>query len=117
MLRAFWIVTVAAAMVGRLFAESAEELRWLDHADVKADFHRTVEEKHDTQFLAVRGIGSMFPGLDHGRPFGLVERFGYRDIEGTSDVGDREHARLCKKALVYVKQYNEMLTKYLAPHK
>ena len=117
MFRAFWILPVTAVMASRLFAESAEELRWLDHADVKADFHRTVEEKHNTRFLAVRGIGRMIPGSDYGRPLGFVERYGYRDIEGTSDVGDQEHAQLCRKALVSAERYNEMLTNYLAFHK
>jgi hypothetical protein len=117
MFRAFWTLTVTVVIVGRLFAESAAALRWLDHADVKADFHRTVEEKHDTRFLAVLGMTRMIPGSDYRRPFGFVERYGYRDIEGTSDVGDQEHARLCKKALVYAEQYNEMLMRYLYSHK
>jgi hypothetical protein len=117
MLRVTWISIVALLIAARLLAESAEQLRWLDHADVKADFHVTVEEKHDTRFLAVRGIGRMVPGSDYDDPNGLVARYGYRDIEGTSDVGDAEHARLCRKARDYAKEYNEMLTKYLRSHK
>jgi len=108
---------VVAVIASRLLAESEEQLRWLDHADVKANFHAAVEKKHDTRFLAVRGISRMIPGSDYGKPFGLVARYGYRDIRGTSDVGDAEHARLCRKALDYAAQYNEMLMHYLRSHK
>src|SRR5690242_13900568 len=100
---------VVAVIASRVLSESTEQLRWLDHADVKADFHITVEGKHDTRFLAVRGIGRSVPGADDA----LVARYGYRDIEGTSDVGDAEHARLCQKARMYAEQYNEMLAQYL----
>ncbi|MCA1652346.1 MAG: hypothetical protein LC753_19490 [Acidobacteria bacterium] len=117
MSRIGFVAIVAAIIAGRLLAESADQLRWLDRADVKADFHATVQKKRDTRFLAVRGIGRMIPGSDYGKSFGLVARYGYRDIEGTSDVGDAEHARLCRKALVYAAEYNEMLTKYLRSHK
>ena len=66
----------------------AEPLRWLDHADVVADFTEHVEHQRDTRFVSVFAFspaGAL--GLDDTPEMRqLVQRHGERHIEGTTDI-------------------------------
>src|SRR5438094_8997641 len=69
-------------------SRDAEPLRWLDHADVIADFTERVERQHDLRFASVYALSTAGAiGLDETsdvKP--LLQRYGERHIEGTPDV-------------------------------
>ena|SRR5436305_1297194 len=97
----------------------AEPLRWLNHADVAADFTERVEHQHDTRFLSVYALNT--PGAfgldDIADVRQLIQRHGERHIDGTTDViASAEHQRLLRNASEYVKQYNLLLLHYLRDH-
>ena len=97
----------------------AESLRWLDHADVVADFKRHVEQQHDTRFVSQFAFSTAKAvGLDDTPEVrALVEKHGERHIEGTGDViSSAEQQRLRAKAGVYAQQYNILLLCYLRDH-
>ncbi|MBA3572952.1 MAG: hypothetical protein H0W34_13485 [Pyrinomonadaceae bacterium] len=56
--------------------ENVKLLRWLDRADVKADFRRLVSREHDTRFIAVYGFTTIIPGTDDQRDSALIRRHG-----------------------------------------
>jgi len=97
----------------------AKQLRWLDHADVIADFTERVEKQHDLRFASVYAFSTAgalglaeTPELKE-----LLQKHGERHIEGTTDiVTSAEHRRLLQKASDYVKQYNILLLHYLHEH-
>jgi hypothetical protein len=97
-------------------SSDAKPLRWLDHADVAADFTEHVERQHDTRFVSVFAFsiaGAVglpdTPGLRY-----LVQRHGERHIEGTTDIiTSAEQQHLLHKARDYARQYNLLLLHYL----
>jgi len=98
--------------------ENVKRLRWLNTANVAADFQRQVLRKHDTRFVAIYGFAAIVPGTDDARHSNLVRQRGVRYIEGTSDTpANLEEQRLNDKAEVYAERYNIMLFKYLSDHK
>jgi hypothetical protein len=89
-------------------------LRWLDSADVNAEFQRHVVRQHDTRFIATYGYATNIPGADDKRDAALIRRHGLRYIKGTSDaITSPEHERLVDKAEAYAERYNSMLLHYL----
>jgi hypothetical protein len=97
----------------------AEPLRWLDHADVVADFSKCVERQHDMRFVSIYALSaSGAVGLDDTPEVReLIRRHGERHIEGTTDIiTSAEQMRLLQKAGDYVKQYNVLLLHYLRGH-
>ena len=97
----------------------ATQLQWLDHADPAADFREHVERRHDRRFVAVYGFStpSVFGLDDSPEVRQLVQRYGERTIQGTSDIiTSSEHRRLRSKAHEYAKQYNAFLLRYLREH-
>ena len=100
-------------------SRDAEPLRWLDHADVIADFTARVEHQHDLRFASVYALSTAGAiGLDESPEVKqLLQRYGERHIEGTTDViSSAEQQRLLQKAGDYVKQYNILLLRYLRDH-
>ena len=97
----------------------AEPLRWLDHADVIADFTEHVERQNDTRFVSVFAFSAASAvGLDDTPEMRkLVQQHGERHLEGTTDIiSSAEQQRLLHKAGDYVKQYNILLLHYLRGH-
>ncbi len=97
----------------------AEPLRWLDHADVIADFTEHVEHQHDTRFVSVFAFSTASAvGLaDTPDIRKLLQQHGERHIEGTTDIiTSAEQQRLLRKASDYAKQYNILLLQYLRSH-
>ena len=97
----------------------AEELRWLDKADVIADFKEHVEQQRDTRFVSMFAFSTADAvGLDDTPEVqSLVHRHGERHLKGTGDViSSAEQRRLLAKANDYVKQYNVLLLYYLREH-
>ena len=97
----------------------AEPLRWLDHADVVADFTEHVEHQHDTRFVSVFAFGAAGAvGLDDTPEVRqLLQRHGERHIEGTTDIiTSVEQQRLLQKARDYVGKYNVLLLHFLRGH-
>jgi len=97
----------------------AEPLRWLDQADVIADFTEHVEHQHDTRFVsqfAFSAAGAV--GLDDTPEVQqLVKKYGERHLPGTTDIiTSAEQRRLLWKASNYVKRYNILLLHYLRNH-
>lgn len=96
-----------------------EPLRWLDHADVIADFIDHVEHQHDLRFASVYALSTAGGiGLDDTPEVKqLLQRYGERHIEGTTDIiSSAEQQRLLHQASDYVKQYNILLLRYLREH-
>jgi hypothetical protein len=97
----------------------AEQLRWLDHVDVIADFTERVERQHDLRFASVYAFSTAGAiGLTETPEVKqLLQKHGERHIEGTTDiVTSAEHRRLLEKARDYVKQYNILLLQYFRDH-
>jgi hypothetical protein len=97
----------------------ADKLRWLDKADVIADFKEHVEQQRDTRFVSMFAFSTADAiGLDDTPEVQrLVQRHGERHLEGTGDViSSAEQQRLQAKAGIYVHQYNILLLRYLREH-
>jgi hypothetical protein len=97
----------------------AEELRWLDQADVSADFRDHVERQHDTRFISVYALSFRNEfGLEQTpETEELTRKHGSRHIKGTTDViTSRESQRLLRKASEYAHAYNALLLNYLRDH-
>jgi hypothetical protein len=100
-------------------SSDAEPLRWLDHADVVADFTQRVEHHHDTRFVSLYALSTLSAyGLeDTPEVRQLIKQYGDRYIEGTTDIiTSAEQQRLLHKARDYVKRYNVLLLHYLHDH-
>jgi hypothetical protein len=100
-------------------SSDAEPLRWLNHADVGADFTEHIEHQHDTRFVSVFAfsIAGAVALPDTPEVRRLVKRHGERHIEGTTDIiTSAEQQRLLHKAHDYVEQYNALLLQYLRGH-
>ena len=120
-----WAFGRWSALRGSTIAEipetsaDAERLRWLDHADVIADFRTHVEQQHDTRFVSQFAFSmASAVGLDDTPEVrALVEKHGERHLEGTGDViSSAEQQRLRVKAGDYVRRYNTLLLYYLREH-
>lgn len=99
----------------------SEKLRWVEHADVVADFRQHVEEEHDLRFVSQYGLGfgSEFPGLtDTPEIQQLIQQHGSRRLESGSDViTSYEQERLQPEISTYATRYNSMLLGYLERQK
>jgi hypothetical protein len=97
----------------------AEVLRWVEKADVIADFRQHVERDHDSRFLSVFGLSfaTEFPGVgDTPEMQQLVQQHGSRRISGTTDaLSCMEQQRLLDEVFHYASRYNSMLLGYLEP--
>jgi hypothetical protein len=99
-------------------ADPVTTLRWLDHADGKADVHRAVTDHRDTRFLGVLELGGIVPGAETPGADTLIHSHGVRWLENTSCIiTSPEHLRLAKKAMAYAADYNKLLLQYLAKQK
>jgi hypothetical protein len=99
----------------------AAPIRWVEHANVQEDFRQRVERDHDMRFLSIFGLSfsSEFPGLqDTPEIQRLLQRYGSRRIEGTTDqVSCNEQNLLLEQVFHYAMRYNSMLLGYLECHK
>jgi len=97
-------------------SESAK-LRWVQHADVVADFRQHVERDHDTRFLTRYGLSfaSEFFGLTETPEIRqLVQKHGSRRLEAGDDIiTSAEQRDLQQRIGVYGTRYNSMLLGYL----
>jgi hypothetical protein len=95
----------------------AEKLRWIQHADVVADFRQHIEREHDARFLSRYGLtfASEFPGLtDPPETQKLVQKHGSRRLEAGDDIiTSQEQLDLRQQIGIYAAQYNGMLLGYL----
>ncbi len=97
----------------------AAQLRWLEHADVAADFRERVEHQHDMRFVSVYAFSTPTAfGLDDTTEVQqFIQQHGERHIEGTTDIiTSTEQQRLLRKAYEYTKHYNTLLLRYLRDH-
>jgi len=98
-----------------------ERLRWIEHADVIADFRQHVEHEHDLRFLSKYGLsfGTEFPGLtETAEAKRLLQEHGFRRIEAGSDIiSGSEEMRLQQEITFYAIRYNAMLLGYLEREK
>jgi hypothetical protein len=117
-----WALGRWGALRGSTIPETsadAEPLRWLDHADVIADFTEHIEHQHDTRFMSIYGFST--PGAfgldDSPEVRQLIQRHGERSVGPAGDViTSAEYFRLRGKAYDYVKRYNILLLHYLREH-
>ena len=95
----------------------AEQLRWVQHADVVADFRQHVEQEHDTRFLSRYGLSfaSEFFGLTETPEIQqLIHKHGVRRLEAGDDiVTSAEQMDLQHQIGEYGTRYNNMLVGYL----
>jgi hypothetical protein len=112
-------ILLVVAFAGLASAQMApsdpiEQLRWVEHADPKADLQRNVEHG-DKRFLVFNGIsGNMRPGHASDE---RVAKHGTRLMEGTTDAPlNKEHDRLIRIAIKYAERYNDLLFDYLKAH-
>jgi hypothetical protein len=99
-------------------ADPVTTLRWLGHADGKADVHRAVTDHRDTRFLGVLELGGTVPCAETPGADTLIHSHGVRWLENTSCIiTSPEHLRLAKKAMAYAADYNKLLLQYLAKQK
>jgi hypothetical protein len=95
----------------------ADQLRWVEHANVQEDFRQHVEHDHDVRFLSIFGLSfaSEFPGLqDTPEIQRILHEHGSRRIEGTTDViSCIEQQQFLEQVFHYAMRYNSMLLGYL----
>lgn len=95
----------------------SEKLRWVQHADVVADFRQHVEREHDTRFLSRFGLSfaSEFFGLTESPEIQqLVQKHGSRRLEAGDDIiTSAEQMDLQQQIGIYGTRYNSMLLGYL----
>ena len=95
----------------------AEPLRWIQHADVIADFRQHVEQEHDKRFLSRYGLSfaSEFFGLSETPEIQqLIQKHGVRRLQAGDDVvTSAEEERLQEQIGAYGTRYNNMLLGYL----
>jgi hypothetical protein len=98
-------------------SSESEKLRWIQHADVLADFRQHVEREHDTRFVTRYGLSfaSEYFGLTETPEIKeLVQQHGSRRLEAGSDVmTSGEEERLQEQIGHYGTRYNNMLLGYL----
>ena len=112
------MISLVGGVLSALAAPAAdpgvEALRWLDRADVRADFRRHVLQRRDTRLIGVHNVGAAIPGVDPSAQRGLFQQKRVRFIKGTSDaITSPEYGRLVFKAHEYAKRYNTMLLQHL----
>ena len=111
---AVYLIGFGASIFAAPSDARVQALRWLDHADVKADFRRHVVQRRDTRFIGTYGVGMEVPGVDAATAFRALRRNRVRFIRGTSDViAPPEYGRLVFRAREYARRYNTMLLQYL----
>ena len=95
----------------------SEQLRWVQHADVVADFRQHVEREHDTRFLTRYGLSfaSEFFGLTETPEIQqLIHKHGSRRLEAGDDIiTSAEQMQLQDQIGDYGTRYNNMLVGYL----
>ena len=95
----------------------SEQLRWIQHADVVADFRQHVEREHDTRFLSRYGLSfaSEFFGLTETPEIQqLIQKNGVRRLEAGDDIiTSAEQEDLQHRIGEYGTRYNNMLVGYL----
>ena len=95
----------------------SEKLRWVQHADVIADFRQHVEREHDTRFLSRYGLSfaSEFFGLTETPEIQqLIQKHGSRRLQAGDDIiTSAEQMQLQGEIGEYGTRYNSMLIGYL----
>jgi hypothetical protein len=95
----------------------SEKLRWVQHADVIADFRQHVEREHDTRFLSRYGLSfaSEFFGLTETPEIQqLIQKHGSRRLQAGDDIiTSAEQMQLQGEIGEYGTRYNSMLVGYL----
>jgi hypothetical protein len=95
----------------------SEKLRWIQHADVVADFRQHVEREHDTRFLSRYGLSfaSEFFGLTETPEIQqLIQKHGSRRLQAGDDIiTSAEQMQLQGQIGEYGTRYNSMLIGYL----
>ena len=95
----------------------SEKLRWVQHADVIADFRQHVEREHDTRFLSRYGLSfaSEFFGLTETPEIQqLIQKHGSRRLQAGDDIiTSAEQMQLQGQIGEYGTRYNSMLIGYL----
>ena len=87
------------------------DLLRIEHAEPSIDLKEALQQ-HDFRFIAIMGYAVYVPGVDD--YYENYERYGYKIIEGTSDViEDSEHGRLIGIAIHYAEIYNKLLIKHI----
>jgi len=113
------VITSACHQEATLPATSpeAEKLRWIQQANVVADFRQHVEREHDARFLSRYGLSfaNEFPGLtDTPETQQLVQKHGSRRLEAGDDIiTSQEQLDLQQQIGIYAARYNGMLLGYL----
>ena len=94
----------------------AEELRWIERANVQEDFRQHVVRDHDMRFLSVFGLGfsTEFPGLeDTPEMQGLVHEHGSRRLDCCNDLPRcAQQVQLQDRIFQYAMHYNSMILGY-----
>jgi hypothetical protein len=115
-----WLFGRFSAMRGpgmRETSPEAEPLRWVQHADVIADFRQHVEQEHDMRFLSRYGLSfaSEFFGLTETPEIQqLIHKHGVRRLQAGDDiVTSAEEMDLQNRIGQYGTRYNNMLVGYL----
>jgi hypothetical protein len=93
-------------------AENTHILEWVREAKAIPDAITSIKSK-DYRLYAIYQYTLVFPGIDE-KNHDLPYKYGYRIIEGTSDVIDNP---LQIKAITYAKKYNETILKHIATKK
>ena len=95
----------------------SEQLRWVQHADVIADFRQHVEREHDTRFVTRYGLSfasEFFGPTETPEITQLIQKHGSRRLEAGDDITtSAEQEELQHQIGVYGTRYNNMLVGYL----
>ncbi len=87
-----------------------KELAFLNLSNPEKDLDKNIADG-DQRFIAIHGYTYMFPGVEKDA---VVKLYGFRPIEGTSDVIEsEEHGQLMNLAKTYAAKYNKALLEKL----
>jgi len=114
-----WVLGRWSAMRSESMRETcpeAEELRWIQRANVQEDFRQHVVREHDMRFLTASGLSfsTEFPGLeDTPEMQRLTREYGSRRLASGSDViSCSEQMQLQDRIFDYARHYNSMILGY-----
>jgi hypothetical protein len=113
------VCLICSALILMLGCQSKADRRYeqlirdLESSDVEKDAEEAVNRK-DFRFVGIYGYSIHLPTVPDEKRFDVIDEYGVRPIDETSDAIESEtHGRLQNVTVEYARKYNAILTKHL----